>query len=131
MDGPLCSDYFCIVIILAFIQRCRQVLWQADTEQLGQYGKLVFQVDRLDTGNNRHIDPDSPALVDKIIVELVIKKHLGDNIIRSIINLLFEIGEVGCKIGSLKMFFRIARDTNAEIERGVVLQICFQISPLA
>ena len=55
------------------------------------------------------------AILDKVKVFLIIKKHLCDNIISALVNFLFKILHVDFHIGSFKVLFRVSSHPYAKV----------------
>ena len=69
----------------------------------------------------------SPAFVDKLEKFGVIEEHLGDNVIRSRVDFLFQIFDVTSLVGSLVMFFRVSGNSDAEVRGNGICQRVIQV----
>ena len=64
-----------------FLQRARQLRWQVDAEYFWKHRKLAFGIDGFDARNNGHRNSGGTAFIHKIVVNLVVEEHLGDDVI--------------------------------------------------
>ena len=83
-------------------------------KRLRQKSHLAGCRNRFQARNDRDIDTGFPAQVDETVENLVVEKHLCNNVIRARIDLALQIFNVRFNVGALEMLFRITADTYAE-----------------
>ena len=129
LNGPFNADLFSRRIVLAccncFSKRFRNI----DVEYRGKQADLGHGCDWLNARNDGHIDANRPAFFNKGNEPGVIEKHLGYDILRSEIDFLFQVAQVGLEVGRSKMLFRIAGYTDAEGGRMGVCKFLVDVNP--
>ena len=98
-----------------FRQRQRDV----DGERFRKELHLARGREGLESGNDRNGDPGRAATVPEAVEDGIVKEPLGEEAIRSGIDLPFQECDVGLGIGRFEMLFRIAADTDAETPAAV------------
>src|SRR5690606_13274920 len=84
----------------------------------------------LQTRYDRNMNTGIPALLYKIKILLVIKKHLGNHIIGPCIHFGFQVSDIHFHIGRFKMLFRITCYTYTKIGTETISNIIFQINTI-
>ena len=69
----------------------------------------------------------SPAASYEVIIFLVVEKHLGNDVIRSGIHLLFQVLHIRDRIGGFCMFFGVTGNADAKIQFSLVFQLRIEV----
>ena len=105
MNSPFGSRLPGLVVGFAFAYFSSKFFWNVDVENFRQHGNLVHQGQGFDARDDGDSDPGSTAAADKIVIFLVIEKHLGDDVICTCIHFLFQVKEVGIRDWKLRHVF--------------------------
>ena len=85
------------------------------SRQLERALHLIRTRDGHDTGDHGHRNARLADLIEEIIVQIVIKKHLGGQEIATRIHLFLEVSDVLPLVGAFGMHLGVARAADAEI----------------
>src|SRR5690606_19350434 len=91
IDAPFYPDFLNFSIALALVDFIRKVLRNVDMKYLWQYRALRFSGNGFYAWYDRHIDPLLPAFIHEIKIFLVVKKHLGDDILGAKIHFQLKV----------------------------------------
>ena len=102
-------------IVLAALQGAQEPGWEPRSG--GEFGHALHAADRRDrhdSGDDGNVDARQFAAVAKIQKIAVVEEKLGDDVVRSGVDLLLEIIHLQEPVWSRRMAFGKSRDTNAE-----------------
>src|SRR6056297_224678 len=91
---------------------------------------MFFIAKNFQTRNNRYVNSISAALLYKVEIYTVIKKHLSYYIICTGSYLLFQSLNIPVQIWCFKMFFRITRNAYTKIRLLCIRDILQIITPI-
>lgn len=80
---------------------------------------MLFRGDRLEARDDWNGDSSLAAFCLEVIEDLVVKKHLGDDVISSGVHFLLEVENVGAEVGSLGVLLRVGGNSDAEISSAL------------
>ena len=84
--------------------------------ELARYRNELPRVgDRLDAGDYRHVDADSPSPVHEFAERPRREDHLGDDVVGSRVHLCFQVTQVVGKVRRLVVLFRVPGNADAEV----------------
>ncbi len=108
----------------------RERLRHVHVEVPRQVGEMPFVVEELEAGDDRHGDPGLPAPPLEIEERRVVEEHLGHDVVRPGIHLVFQALDVGLQIGRLEVLLGIGSHADAHVDRRAAVQV-FQVPPRA
>ena len=115
LHAPVETDFVDSILVIAGMSNSLcQDLRDIQRERLRKQLHLLGSGQRLQTRNDRDIDPCLTALTLKPVENFIVEKHLGDHIVGTCIHLTLQILNVGLDIGCLEMLLRISTYTDAE-----------------
>ena len=115
-SAPFCTDLIDRGLVIASLSYfLGQFKRDVKRECLGKYADLTCCREGFETGDDRYVDACSAALLYEVIVDLVVEEHLCDHIVRTSVDLAFQICDVGLKIRRLEMLLRICSHSDAEV----------------
>ena len=109
--APLHAQCLHVVVALTTLQLLDQLGGIVYVEGLGQHGTVVQRGKRLDARNDGHVDAGLAHALHKVEIAAVVEKHLGHDVLRTCLDLGFQIGQVGVGVHGLLVFFGIAGHT--------------------
>ena len=113
--APVEADFVdCILVIAGISNSLCQDLRDIQRERLRKQLHLLGSGQRLQTWNDRDIDPCLTALTLKPVENFIVEKHLGDHVVGTCIHLTLQVLNIGLDIGCLEVFLRIAAHTDAQ-----------------
>src|SRR5699024_119377 len=92
-----------------------QSLGDIEMKEFRQEIQMLLAGQHFQTGYNGTLDPRFPAFAGEPEISLVIKKHLGYNVIPALVYLVFEHLDIKIKVRRLEMLFRVAGYTHTKV----------------
>ena len=129
-DAPFHPHPLHVGIGAALHQCIGQFIGQVHPEGLRQKGDVVAGGDGLEARNDGHGDTRRPALLHESEVLRIVEEHLGDEVLRSRLHLLLQVGDVHVEVEGLGMLLGIAGGPDAEVGGGGFLLLIVQVFAL-
>ena len=127
VEAPFDADDASGLVVAALVYRLGQRFGNVKVEGAGQHGELALRGQRLQAGDNGHRDARVAAALLKLEILLVIKKHLGHDVVGSPVDLVLEKAHVGGVVRGLKVFFGVAGRADAKVGSPSIVLLLVEV----